>query len=125
MKSHLRKKAKQEKENVMIKRERKMILKAINRTNTKSILNGERITLHQAMTDLMEKTIILVPKVITIIIIIIIIHLIKTLQGHPDRREELHTMKNQNKEDRDMILNKILCPFHFLIQAGFHFHILL
>ncbi|KAK2570312.1 hypothetical protein P5673_005102 [Acropora cervicornis] len=75
----------EEKENVkMIKRERKMILKAINQTNTKRILNGERITLHQAMTHPMEKTIIVVPKVVTvIIIIIIIIHLIKILQGNP------------------------------------------
>ena len=80
MKSHLRKRAKQEeKENVkMIKREQKMILKALNQTNTKRILNGERITLHQAMTHPMEKTIIVVPKVLTIVIIIII-HLIKIL----------------------------------------------
>ena len=107
MKSHLRKKAKQlEKENMkMIKREQKMILKALNQTNTKRILNGERITLHQAVTHLMEKTV--------ITIVIIIIHLIKILQGHPERKEEVQTMKNQNKEDRDMILNKILCPFHF------------
>ena len=116
MKSHLRKKAKQEeKENVkMIKRERKMILKAINQTNGKRILNGERITLHQATTHPMENTIIVVPKVVTTIIMIII-HLIKILQGHPERREEVQMMKNQNKEDRDMILNKILCPFRFLI----------
>lgn len=114
MKSHLRKKAKQEeKENVkMIKREQKMILKALNQTNTKRILNGERITLHQAMTHPMEKTIIVVPKVITIVIIII--HLIKILQGHPERKEELQTMKNQNKEDRDVRLNKILCPLIFI-----------
>ena len=113
MKSHLRKKAKQvEKENMkMIKREQKMILKALNQTSTKRILNGERITLHQAVTHLMEKTIFVVLKVITIVIIII--HLIKILQGHPERTEEVQTMKNQNKEDRDMILNKILCPFHF------------
>ena len=118
MKSHLRKRAKQEeKENVkMIKRERKMILKAINQTNTKRIVNGERITLHQAMTHPMEKTIIVVPKVVTVIItiIIIIIHLIKILQGHPERKEEVQTMKNQNKEDRDMRLNKILCPLIFI-----------
>ena len=68
--------------------------------------------------------IIVVPKVVTILIIIII-HLIKILQGHPERKEELQTMKNQNKEDRDVRLNKILCPFHFLIEMGFHFHILL
>ena len=67
--------------------------------------------------------IIVVPKVVTIIIIII--HLIKILQGHPERKEEVQTMKNQNKEDRDVRLNKILCPFHFLIEMGFHFHILL
>ena len=71
MKSHLRKKAKkEEKENVkMIKREQKMILKALNQTNTKRILDRERITLHQAMTHPMEKTIIVVPKVITVIIL--------------------------------------------------------
>ena len=67
--------------------------------------------------------IIVVPKVVTIIIIII--HLIKISQGHPERKEEVQTMKNQNKEDRDVRLNKILCPFHFLIEMGFHFHILL
>ena len=120
MKSHLRKKAKQEeKENMMkmTKREQKRILKAINWINTKRILNGEKITLHQTMTHLMEKTIIIVPKVITIIIM----HLIKILQGHPDRKEEAQTMKNQNKEDRDMILSKILCSFPFLIKQDFIF----
>ena len=92
-----------------------MILKALNQTNTKRILDRERITLHQAMTHPMEKTIIVVPKVVTvIIIIIIIIHLIKILQGHPERKEEVQTIKNENKEDRDVRLNKILCPLIFI-----------
>ena len=48
------------------------------------------------------------------IIIIVIIHLIKILQGHPERKEEVQTIKNENKEDRDVRLNKILCPLIFI-----------